>query len=724
MISFYGNEFFIGWILFSWMFWTGIGSFYLVKLFKNKHSLKLLLGCHIFIALFLFLEIYLIRLSRTLIGAYPGEIPNLVPALFYAFLIIAPLCLVYGLQFVIASLAWKTYQNRISSSFILGKSYFYETLGFVVGGLVFSYFLTFVNEFKIVSILAYLNLISAWLVINLAKKRFTRFKIILIILLVAFISIFLYSNHLNIWTRGLNFPKQTLVESKNTLYGNISITKTNNQYNFYESGLLIGPNKEKVFNEYLIHFPLLYHPKPKKVLLIGGGFNGALSEILKHQPAKIYYLEIDPKFIKTIKNYLTPEVYEDLENNKIKIFYIDGRHFLKINQEKFDIIIINLPNPSTALLNRFYTKEFFNIAKNHLDSQGILAFHLSSSPNYLSPELKTFQSSLYKTIKEVFPNLIILPEDNIFFLASQTTLDYNPQILIQRLKNRNIRTDFVTENYIKYRLTNDRIPKVINGLKLNEEIKVNLDQLPISYYYNLIYWVSYFHKNLANFLNSVSKIEFKWFIMLTSLIFLAVLTLFLNKKFRNKKFQDIFPLIMAISGFTLMATEIIIIYSFQIFYGYLYYRIALIISILMAGMSIGSWVASNKLEKFKIKSLAMIHFLIILFSLSFLLGSWLLFEYSPRPSLIIELIFLTLTGSIGAIVGFEFPILNKFYLKNKPLKKTGVVYGADLLGSCLAAFLVSVFLLPIFGIFQVVFILILLNLFVLISLFLSRKFSL
>lgn len=724
MISFYGNEFFIGWTIFAWLFWVGLGSLLLGKLFKKVECIyKAFISCHILVALFLPLEIYLIRLSKIIIGTTPGEIPNLIPALLYVFLIIAPLCLILGFQFVITNKFRVSFLNvGGSTSHILGKSYFYETLGFITGGIIFSYILIFVNEFKVASILAWLNLIIAGFILFSLKNRFVILKIITIGLLIIFIGIFISADEINFQTTKLRFPGQELIESKNSLYGNITVTKTDNQYNFYESGLFLGADKEEILNEYLVHFPLLYHPNPENILLIGTGFNGALGEILKHQPNKIYYLELDPELIKTA------EKYTSFKNEGVKIVNIDTRYFLKTRQEKFDVIIINLPDPSTALINRFYSQEFFQEAKFHLNPYGVLATHLSFSPNYLNPELTNLNASIYKTIKGNFNYLIILPEDTNFFIASQENiLNYDPGPLIQRLKERNIKNNFVTENYIEYRLTNDGVQNFLNSLKTNSEAKINKDTRPISYYYNFIYWVSYFHSGLAKFLAFLSKINFWWIIGLFLLI--LIFFLFFKKKIKEK---NVFPSAMAAAGFSLMAAEIIIIYAFQVFYGYLYYKIGLIITALMVGMAIGTWLGTKWIKRAQIKTLIKIHALIILFSTILFSIFYFLFKVSPPPSFIIELIFLIFAALIGAIVGFEFPIINKLYLEKDDNKKTrlrpsgfggqiGTIYGADLLGSCLGASLVSIFLIPIFGIFQTLLILAAINVLIIISLFGTRS---
>lgn len=724
MINFYGNEFFIGWIFFAWLLWVALGSFSAKWLIKKGNISKILASSYILVALFLPLEIYLIRLSKIIISQTPGAIPNLMPALLYAFIIISPLCFILGLQFVLANRFWTLSMQDSKISYLLGKSYFYETIGFIIGGLIFNYALIFVDEFKTISILAWLNLSTAFLIIIINKKRSPVFKIIIFIWLAVFATSFVLGKDINLKTRELSFPNQKLIESKNSLYGNISVTKTGNQYNFYENGLFLGPDKEEMFNEYLTHFPLLYHDNPKKVLLIGSGFNGAIAEIAKYQPDKIYYLELDPKLVEIAKKYISTDLQQYL--NQTNIINLDARYFLKNTTEKFDVIIVNLPDPSSALINRFYSQDFFKEIKSHLNPQGILSTHLSFSPDYLSPALEKLNASIYKTIKQTFSQLVILPEDTNYFIASQDKiLDYNPQPLIQRLLERNIKNNFVTEKYIKYRLTSDRVGKVLNSLEADKNVKINQDEFPVSYYYNLVYWTSYFHPKLANLLASFSKLSFIWIIILFVLITIGFLM------FTKKSDKKILPLAMAIGGFSLMSLEIIIIYSFQVFYGNLFYKIGLIITVLMAGMALGAYLGAKKISKIKNGLLIKVHCLIIIFCLFFMISVWYLFKLSPKPSLIIEIFFLILAALIGSIVGFEFPVINELYFNENRLILTksdeqkntrmGIIYGVDLLGSCLGASLISIFIIPIFGVFQTLILLVIINIFLITFLFLAKN---
>jgi len=709
-INFYGNEFFIGWVIFSWLFWTGCGSLILSRFLHSKNGVNLLILCHLFIGIFLMLALPLIRTNNQILKNPAGQIADLIPALIYVFFVVAPLCLFLGLQFYSATRLWNEFIGKEKTEKIIGKSYFWETLGFVLGGLIFTYFLVFFNELDLMLILSWINIIcGAFLVFN-ARKKFI-LKFITIFLIFSASVCLIASGQIDKQTKSLRFPNQELVETKNSFYGNIAVTKIKNQYSLYESGLLLSTGEESPQTQ-LIHIPLLYHQNPKHILLIGNGLNGTINEILKHDPEKIDYLEIDPMLISIAEKYLPPEIKNGIFDRRVKIINLDARNFIKITQEKFDIIAVILPNPSTALLNRFYTQDFFQLAKDKLNPQGIFTISTSSMHNYLGPETENLDVSIFNALKKSFPYVLSLPEENNLFIAGKNDLKLDAQEIIARLEQRKIENTFVNQAYILNRLNNDRVQKFILAAEKKQHLN-NRDQLPKSYYYNFVYWISAFYPEWAKLFLIFAQIKFYWLIGLFILI--STLIIVLLKKGQKEKNTIFLPLIMACSGLSLMAAEIIILLGFQVFYGNLYYKIASIITMLMAGLAIGSYFSIEKIDKAKAKNITQISALIILFFLAMLVGFYALFNNSFRPSSFVELIFNLGAMIIGLLVGWQFPLINKFYLLNlkNAGKKTGIIYGADLFGSCCGAFFFSVFLIPLFGIYAAIFLLITLNVFAL-----------
>lgn len=710
MIVFYGNEFFIGWILFAWFLWVGIGSLWAGKLRRVSLSpAHGLIGCHVAATILLPAGIFLARCSRLVVGTVPGEIPDLLPSLAYALFALAPLCLLLGAQFVIAARTWESLKNHPKLDRILGEGYVYETLGFVIGGILFGYFFVTTNEFRVVSVVAWLNVFAAAAIcaLPLHRKLATRLVLILVSTLTAIV--FLLARPINGQTARFRFPGQNLVDTRNSIYGNLAVTRSGEQYNFFENGLFFAADRDEMANEYAVHFPMLYHPAPKRVLLIGNGFNGALVEILKHNPEHVDYVELDPELIRLTRAYIPDELDRVFADPRVLVTVADGRFVMKQRMAEsgpgYDVIIVNLPNPSTALINRYFTKDFFLEARSLLKPDGILSTRLAFSPDYMSRELTALGASIYESLHIVFNHVAILPEYEIFYLSSAQRLADHPAVLVKRLHQRQVATQFATPAYIEYRLTTDRIPQVLRAFESDSTVRINRDEQPAACFYNLVYWMSSFHPQLARIAAKAGRDCWSWMAGAAGLILIAILGA------RRSNAAGMPVLAMGTGSFSLMACEVVIILAFQVFYGYLYYRLSLIIAGLMLGMAMGTWAATHVLGREHRRSLSLIHGGIAAYCLLFIFVSRFLAATPVKYSVAIELVFLLLAAAIGAFVGFEYPVANKLYLERRggDSRQAGVMYGVDLVGSCLGALLAGVWMLPVLGITGTMIVLIALN---------------
>ena len=736
IVSFYGNEFFIGWLLFGWLFWVGIGSIIIKTSREILGGLSLLIICHFVVSLLVPLSIFWVRFSKGLFTSAAGQIPDFMPALIISFFAVAPLCLVLGIQFTAASRYGILRQEKgdghiflrnndkkmCPSPFSLGRAYFYEALGFVIGGLVFSYALVFLNEFQTSAIVIFLNLIAVFILLSFEKLSERKYFLIAAMVVACLgLICFLCSEQLNIRSAALRFPNEQLVETKNSIYGNLALTRTGQQLNFYESGLIVGTDKDEAFNEYLVSFPMLSNENPQKVLLIGTGFSGALSEILKYHPRQIFYMELDPSIIDLARRHI-PDLRQTIDERGVLVIKEDPRRALKRIPKDLDVIIINLPNPSSALINRYFTDDFFKEVRWHLKPNGIMATHLVFAADSISGPLENLGASLYKTIQHNFSSVVILPDDILFIMASQAPLTRNPQELIRRLMARGVHHYFVNGPAIDYRYSTDRVWKTEKVFKDNKTAHINTDLHPQGYLYNLIYWLSIFHQGLAGLLASVMKINYIFILcMAIGLIMFLLFYCHPERSEGSHQYLDSSPLglrmtntrlllivAMSMGGFSLMSAEVMVIYGFQVFYGNLYYKIAWIISAFMAATALGA-LLGNKNQCAKFNKLVKLHLVIgAYFVLWFLLMRIAAqFQWLPSPD-----IWIIFGAGIGMLIGYEFSCANILLFSGQrrmDKSRIGTIYAADLIGSCLGALGVSVFMIPAYGIYKTLLFLIVIN---------------
>ncbi len=157
---------------------------------------------------------------------------------------------------------------------------------------------------------------------------------------------------------------------------------------------------EFIYHEALVHPALILHPSPQKVLILGGGEGATLREVLKYkQVDKVVMVDIDEKVVKISQEFLPQWHKGSFEDKRLNLVFRDARDYLEKTDAKFDVVISDLSEPmkgSPAV--KLFTYEFYNIIKDHLNSDGIFVMQAGTSHH-----LKIhFHSTMHSTLKKVF----------------------------------------------------------------------------------------------------------------------------------------------------------------------------------------------------------------------------------------------------------------------------------------------------------------------------------
>ncbi len=147
------------------------------------------------------------------------------------------------------------------------------------------------------------------------------------------------------------------------------------------------------------HIPLLLHPDPTDVAIIGLGLGVTLSSTT-HVPSveKIRLVELSPEMVRA-HEYLRELTGSVLNNPKIHLRIDDGRNFMAMTDESFDVVTADPVHPRISGVGYLYTREYYETIKSRLRPGGVVAQWM---PMYnISP--KSFDAA-FRTFAQVFPN--------------------------------------------------------------------------------------------------------------------------------------------------------------------------------------------------------------------------------------------------------------------------------------------------------------------------------
>ncbi len=723
LIVFGGNELSIGIILSNWLVLGGLGSLIMAKwASKIKSGIEVLAIVAIILSLSLPLSIYLIRALKNILGVAIGEGLGFSAMLSGSFLILLPISVSNGALFTLSCKVATGIFGSDAKSVI--KVYIYGTIGTIAGGIIWTYILLpHLDSFQISAAIAMLNIFAIILLLLYSPATGMLRKIIfsassLLFIVFAYLLFSGYATGLHLTSIQDQWKPLNLLHYQNSVYGNIVVTEVEGQYTFFLDGITYSmvPIPDIVATEEFVHTPLLTHPSPERILLLGKG--GIINAILKHPSVEVVdYSELDPLLISLKRKFPVQLTRTEFDDERVRVNHIDGRQFLKISEDLYDVILVGHSNPSDVRSNRYFTEGFFRLAQNRLSYNGILVMSLPGCLTYINEELKNLHSSIFHTLKNVFPYVRAFPKQGrtLFFSSNQSDiLEMNNTLLLKRLSERNLREDLTVPWHIERMLHpgwTQWFTQFIDG----GSQRINHDLMPRAVFYSLAHWNTRFAPYL--------RLPFQWMqrLNLTILAALFIIVIAYLLLFRVKKERALhmgIPMSVATTGFAGMIFDLMLIFTFQAAYGFVFSWIGLLIASFMTGIAAGAMIILSTLEKVKNEKKLFMAFdlAIMLFSLILALIFVAFSSYLASPSAypFLKGVFLLLSFISGFLVGGQFPLANKSYLNIKGQKEyTGtaaLIYGADLLGGGAGGIIGGVILLPLLGLIGTCIILILLKL--------------
>ncbi len=694
LVVFQGNEITIALALAAWLAWTALGSGVAGRA-SAADPLRRFIQLEVLSGLALPGTVFAIRWIRAALHAVPGETLGPPLALLAALATLSVFCAFSGALFATGSRAWSAACGAVASA-AAGTVYLLEAVGALAGGLLAGLFLVGrLDSMEIALLAGGINLLAAAALLLGAGARRAAVMVLAMVPAFAVAAPFLVRASLGGMWRGL-----PLVASENSPYANLAVVGDGESRTLYENGLVSASAADVASAEESVHFALLQHAAPESLLLIGGALGGGIAEALKHPSLeRIDCVELDPAVLRVAARYFSLRWRAIESDPRVSMHSADARRWLKTTRRKFDVIVVNLKDPQTAQLNRFYTVEFFREVARRLTPTGVFSFRLTGGENYISPSRGAFLRSINKTLRQSFLQVMAYPGASVHFFAAnrRAPLVADPRELIARLKSRHIAAQYVSEFDIPFRLTEDRVLQLGLAIRPQADTPVNRDFAPVAYYFNAILWSAQFRDRAREWLETASRVPFETAAIAMGVVMSLAALLFSRR--RNSQ-CGVAGFSVAAMGFTMMGLELLVLLGYQAVYGVVYQQLAVVIGAFMGGMALGSWRGLTTVRGHA-RALAWLGWISVASSVVLVAAMAALARAEDAVGFLVgsQILFPGLAALAGLLGGWQFPVASRVYFAQRESEGggAGALYAWDLVGACAGALLIGAWLIPVYG---------------------------
>ncbi len=205
----------------------------------------------------------------------------------------------------------------------------------------------------------------------------------------------------------------------------------------YLDGVLQTTEKDEFIYHEMISQPILFaHPKPERVLVIGGGDGGTIREVLKHKNVKeVLLAELDGKVVEVSQKHLSKISQGAFKDKRLNLFIGDGKEIICNYLNYFDLIILDLPDPSENCKD-LISIPFYKKVKKSLRKNGIISVQSGSFTS--QPKLVSLiNQRLKKVFKFVKVNRVCIPSYQAGEFSLTMASDFNfSKTKMEDLKNK------------------------------------------------------------------------------------------------------------------------------------------------------------------------------------------------------------------------------------------------------------------------------------------------
>ena len=535
-----------------------------------------------------------------------------------------------------------------------GKVYALEAFGAAVGGGIFILLSPHLLAFE---------MLAVCILISVSGLLFCRRPVPGLIVSTVLLAGLLFSApaSLGIWLGGESFKDYDSISIHSSPYGEVITGTRSGQHAIYRSGLLEATWPSLESAEGIVTVPLIA-VLPSRVLYIGSSPEEA--RIISEWPTVDSIVTVVPD-----KTLCYIAEYPDGTQAG------DGRRFLSVNDERWNLVIVSTGQPLTLLSNRFFTREFFELLSGRLTEDGVAAIRLPGGINRLHPLEAELAKSILLAAESAFQWSRILPSSGLVLMAGNgMEPSFEGSALADRMDSLGASGVFVNSGTLPFDLSHLRLYAVEEQVH-TASTRYNEDLHPEGFRIACELWdVRVGNDQKLNLTIPIAGL----------CLMIMIAAAFLSGEVKP-------ALALGMVGFAGLSVEVIALVAIQAVTGHSWVMVGAITGVFMAGGAIGALGQERGV-------FVNLRPLVVLSGISSLFSVLVLYSYDQGflGGELLTILLLIGTGVCGAASGGAFPVAVT-RLRARDTRRIGLLDLAEHGGSAAAALLIPLVLFPLLG---------------------------
>lgn len=274
-----------------------------------------------------------------------------------------------------------------------------------------------------------------------------------------------------------------VVYSHTTPFQTIDVTEWKGNHWFYQDGI----NQFSSIDSWL-YFEPFAHPamqlvEPGAKVLIVGGENGMLArELLKYKGVIVDLVPVDREYLDMSKelSYLREQHHGVFTETALKM--LDSSVFQILNKSNgaYDVIFVDVPDPIDIELNRYFTKEFYQLCHLSLKDRGLLVTQ-SGSPYFATSAFQSIQKTIGAADFDVvaYHNQVLTLGEWAWTIGAKSGQETDMKSALMRLTFDDIETEWLNNEAMQMMLSFGK------AYVTSDDVSINTIKEPVIHqYYN------------------------------------------------------------------------------------------------------------------------------------------------------------------------------------------------------------------------------------------------